>query len=596
MESQKEKEYRAHVFHLLLIAILVASQFTPVLTPPASAAPPTGVLQTVGDFLSLGANTVRELQEAIQIAGAEIRGTLESLNNDISTLIQTLSQTYQDNLNVTINSLDAATRNKLLELQGLIEQVNETLQQDITLASEAAKDVIRQASLQIRRTTLEVEQSLKDIIVVGGETAAFVVDRAIYDGILFVCLIFLGLGLLLFIFLLFTHRLPTGLAGTLVLVFMALFLALNGALVFIPPARAFAMTFTGVGLEQRLAKVAPQPRILDILPDPIVIGRTNEVQVWGNTLLPQGTPPSVKIADRSLPLNAASNDQVVVNVTSLDVPDGSTNLVLSYGATEGPREVVHVARLTPTPSPPDLTIVGYSISPASPVQRGNARASITVRNQGAGPTNRSFVVMWKPFAAHPGLSSPIPSLNAGQSQTLTFDFAYPNPGTVDAVAIVDVFNTVAETNEGNNSLTRAVAVQPAPPRRARVGVTFTQVTVHDDADPAAEGELWLDFNVSGSTGRFPNSGTKSVNSGSTYSVNKRFEVILSETSRLTIFVNGTDEDNPGFPLFDDNDAMGTVSKEYVSANEWGKGSHSDRSSCPDGCYTIHYNIDVTWLQ
>lgn len=584
------------ILRLLLIIILVTVQFTPLLTPPAAAAPRAGVLQTVGDFLSLGANTVRELQQAIQLAGAEMRGTLEALNNDISTLIQTLSQTYQDNLNVTINSLDAATRNKLLELQGLIDQVNETLQQDITLASEAAKDVIRQASLQIRRATLEVEQSLKNIIVVGGETAAFVVDRAIYDGILIVCLVLLGLGLLLFVFLLFTQRLPGGLAGKLVLLFMGIFLALNGALVFIPPVRAYAMTFTGVGLEQRLEKVAAQPRILDILPDPIVVGRTTEVQVWGNTLMPQGTPPSVKIADRSVALNAVSNDQVVVNMSGFDGPEGSTNLVLSYGDREGPREVVRLARLTPTPSPPDLVIAGYSIAPASPVQRGNARATIVVRNQGAGPTNRSFVVQWKPYAAHPGLSSTVPTLAAGQSQTLTFDFAYPNPGPVDAVAIVDVFNTVAETNEGNNSLTRSVAVQPAPPRRARVGVTFTQVTVHDDADPAADGELWLDFNISSQTGRFPNSGTKDVNSGSTYSIGKRFELTLSETEKLTIFVNGTDEDNPGFPLFDDNDPMGTVSKEYVSANEWGRGSHSDRSSCPDGCYTIHYTIDVTWLQ
>ena len=123
-----------------------------------------------------------------------------------------MSQTYQDNLNVTINSLDAATRNKLLELQGLIDQVNQTLQQDIALASQAAKDVIRKASLEIRRATLELEQSLKNVIIVGGETAAYVVDRAIYDAILVIALVLLGVGLLVFILLLFLRRLPQGLA------------------------------------------------------------------------------------------------------------------------------------------------------------------------------------------------------------------------------------------------------------------------------------------------------------------------------------------------------------------------------------------------
>ena len=139
-------------------------------------------------------------------------------------------------------------------------------------------------------------------------------------------------------------------------------------------------------------------------------------------------------------------------------------------------------------------------------------------------------------------------------------------------------------------------MKPTPPRRACVGVTFTQITVHDDADPAGSGELWLDFNISGQTGRWPSSGTKGVDSGKTYAINQRFERIITEGEKLTIFVNGTDEDNPGFPTFDDHDPMGTVSKEFVSANGWGSGSHSDRSTCPDGCYTIHYTIVVSWLQ
>lgn len=48
---------------------------------------------------------------------------------------------------------------------------------------------------------------------------------------------------------------------------------------------------------------------------------------------------------------------------------------------------------------------------------------------------------------------------------------------------------------------------------------------------------------------------------------------------LTIFVKGTDEDNPGLPTFDDHDDMGTVpasgsSLEFTSASEWGEGAHN----------------------
>ncbi len=584
------------LLHLFLVAAVLAGQMSPLFTPPAFAAPPAGPLQTIGDFLSLGANTARELQNAIQQASGETRAILEELNGNLNTLISTLSQTYRDNLYVTLDSLDAVTHSKLLELKGLMDEINEQLQQDIQLASQEAQNVIRRASVEIRRATFELEQSIKNTIIVAGETGVYVIDRAVYDGILFASLILLGLGLLLFIWLLFSRRAPSGWARYATIAFMAAYLALFGAMALIPPVRAFAMTFTGVGLEKRLEVVKPQPRILDTFPDTVILGKTKELEIWGTTLFPESHAPSVKISGTPVPVNASDDKRVVVNVSTLNVPDGSRDVVLAYDGRDGPREVVKFFRLTPTPAPPDLIITSYTVDPPSPIARGNTRATITVRNQGSGPVNKSFVLRWIPGTAISAKDRQVASLGAGESQTFTFDYSYLTPGRVDAVATIDPNDSVKETNEGNNSLTRSFNVQPAPQRRARVGVTFTQITVHDDADPAAGGEIWLNFNISGQTGRWPDSGTKGVNSGSTLNINKRFEVTLSEGESLTIYVNGTDEDNPGFPLFDDHDPLGTVNRSYNTGQEWGKGSHSERSTCPDGCYTIHYTIDVTWLQ
>ena len=55
------------------------------------------------------------------------------------------------------------------------------------------------------------------------------------------------------------------------------------------------------------------------------------------------------------------------------------------------------------------------------------------------------------------------------------------------------------------------------------------------------------------------------------------------------------KNSPGFPLFDDNDPMGTISKSFDINQNWGSGAHDDRSTCPDGCYTLHYTIDATPL-
>jgi hypothetical protein len=133
---------------------------------------------------------------------------------------------------------------------------------------------------------------------------------------------------------------------------------------------------------------------------------------------------------------------------------------------------------------------------------------------------------------------------------------------------------------------------PSPSRRARVTVTFTQITVHDDADRWASGEIWLDFTVNGQSRRWPSSGFKDVDSGKTYDVNETFNVDLDETQTLTIFVNGTDKDSPPF---DDDDPLGVVQRSYNSSAEWGRGSYDERSTCPVGCYTLHYQTEVNWL-
>lgn len=569
----------------LVFLLLVVAQLA-VLTPTRA-----GILQTIGDFLSLGANTVREIQEAILLAGDETRVILEQLEGELTSMLETLEQTYQDNLNVTLDSLDAATRAKLLEIETIMGRVNEQLQEDIRLISDEAKAVIRDAGLEIRRTTAELEESLQNVIIVGGETVLFVLDRAVSNAIIIFSLVLLGVGVLIFVFLLFTRRLPANqTARVFSFVLMVGYIALFGALVLVPPVRVFVMTTTGIGLQQRLETITAQPRILAILPDTVLLGQTSEIEVWGSKLRVDGEPPQAKIADQVVTLNAASDDKLALNVANLTGSSGSTNLVLEYPERDPLTEVIRLVQPTPVPDPADLTITNLVITPSSPVQRANAQASLTIRNQG-GVEARNFIVRWRPLATHPGLTQTVARLGAGQSTTLTFNHAYIDVGRFDSVATVDTINNVAESNEGNNDRSRSVTVQQAPPRRARVRVDFSRITIHDDAETGA-GELILNFNVNGQTARFPNTGTRSMNAGSEINIGRVFDLTLEEGQDLVVFVNGIEEDGG---LTGGDDDMGFVRRTYTSSQQWSRGNHSERSNCPDGCYTIHYNIEVTFL-
>ncbi len=126
----------------------------------------------------------------------------------------------------------------------------------------------------------------------------------------------------------------------------------------------------------------------------------------------------------------------------------------------------------------------------------------------------------------------------------------------------------------------------------QITVTFTQAYIHDDGDDWTRGmgEVWFNFNVNGQTARWPASGTRDLDGGHAYAINVPVTVVIPETGTLSIFVKGTEDDSP-----DANDDMGTVSQQFFDTANWGQGAHNNRSTCPDGCYTIYYTIDVIEL-
>ena len=123
---------------------------------------------------------------------------------------------------------------------------------------------------------------------------------------------------------------------------------------------------------------------------------------------------------------------------------------------------IPTALAAPAPTA-DLVITNLTISPTSPVQGVDATISITVRNQGTGKAY-GFVVQWK--SAQFALSGPtatVSSLNAGQSTTVTFQYAFPNEGNYTTVATVDSANQVDETNETNNVAIKDATVRATAP-------------------------------------------------------------------------------------------------------------------------------------
>jgi hypothetical protein len=251
------------------------------------------------------------------------------------------------------------------------------------------------------------------------------------------------------------------------------------------------------------------------------------------------------------------------------------------------------ATSTPTPTPPPDLVISASLSDRTPTRTRPVTVSITVRNQGAGPAG-PFEVTWTSTRQSP-VRFQWQGLAAGESHVFRTAKTYDQVGTANWVAIVDSTNLVIETNETNNTVNGSLTVQP---RRANVVVRFTKIDIHNDAEPGGSGDLVLKLTVSGGSrsqsGNWPNSGTKQVDGGKSYTIdNESMTIPLEEDQNLSITVIGTDKDSGVFRAGDDK--MGTVRAVHLANREWDKGRpQSKRSDCPDGCFTIHYTISVNW--
>lgn len=132
---------------------------------------------------------------------------------------------------------------------------------------------------------------------------------------------------------------------------------------------------------------------------------------------------------------------------------------------------------------------------------------------------------------------------------------------------------------------------PTPVPMFRVTVTFNSILVLDDADPGINGvgEVWLNFTVNGETRRWPASGTRGVGSGDTAALTGVAPVVLTlgEADRLVLSVVGWDYD----PTSED-DPLGAVDRTYAGADGWGRGSHDEISTKPDGQFRLRYTVEV----
>jgi hypothetical protein len=139
-------------------------------------------------------------------------------------------------------------------------------------------------------------------------------------------------------------------------------------------------------------------------------------------------------------------------------------------------------------------------------------------------------------------------------------------------------------------------------RPATLQVTLQRITFVNDEDDAASDNVAIEFNIGGQAWRWPSTGTKAVEDGKRYRLNKTFEVAIAGDETLHISArpslseahwsalhNGLLESEDA-PL--DEALAGMVHDSYTAKDKWGVGEHTSRSSGAGGAYTVVYTVSM----
>ena len=331
------------IVHLCLaLSLALGSVVWPSHT--AAAAPPQSPFLTVGAVIASAYVGKALVSDLIGDAAGEVRDILEQVDDMLTDLIDDLGATYGHMLDVTFDQLDDFTRTQLERVYTLTKQIQTDLQVGLENLNQTILDDLQFITTQVRSTLAQATDTV--VVAVGG--ALLIIDKGAFNATFIIVLILLALGLIAFTWLLFTRRLPADPPSRrLAYIGMAAFVFVFGALL-LPQGRAYALTWSDFG---RRVEALTHPEIFDVRPDTVVIGKTQELLIFGARFAPEGGNPTVQLGDLELPVAAGGNELVAVSLAGVNLTGLTGSQTVTLRTAEDEVATATVGLRPPRPLP-----------------------------------------------------------------------------------------------------------------------------------------------------------------------------------------------------------------------------------------------------
>ncbi len=445
---------------LLLVALLSFGLNARIVNASARIRPANLSITSLLGIDDLAHKTLDQIDQILHDNTRQIQAALttelNNLHTQISDIIGQLESTYKDLLNISFDRLDASVQAIATDLANQLDDINNKINQDIDHAQSALITVIQAARNQIGQTMAQFENSVKDIVVLVTQSAVYILDRAAWNAIGVGAVLLLLLGLLIIpVVIIIEKGWPSGAGGIIAGVLVLLFVVVGALLAFVPTAKAQALK--GIGKGQDVPTIPPQPQIFYVVPNPVILGQTGEININGVHLELDGTAtPVVTINGGNTAIHAGGDNQIVVGAPATGT-NSTVQLRLAYN--NGTQSVgVPLGLVVPTlvPTPALIKLSNFSVTPANPIANVSiVTAKVTVTNTG-GTTSQAFDVSW---LTQPGGTTKVvqvPALSPNLTQQVTFPSnTYSSAGTFQT----DVHSNSSQMGSNPADLYSQVVVQ-----------------------------------------------------------------------------------------------------------------------------------------
>lgn len=218
-------------------------------------------------------NDISRLVDSKLESGEINQGIADMIDGRLQAVSQMLESTIQNAGGYMFDRLDGSVDNAFSELGKLLDDLSAGILGNYIPA------IIDQVSAQMQIQITTITASLEDVIVVTAGQTVYIIDKAINGFVITLSIIFLALALIILaIILLRKGRKLTG-ANYIGIGLIGVFLVVFLIIIFSSTVRGKLIAGFDYGAALKVKEVTP--KITSVVPENIVLGKTNRIYIYG---------------------------------------------------------------------------------------------------------------------------------------------------------------------------------------------------------------------------------------------------------------------------------------------------------------------------